>query len=153
MSAKPTPSETRYVQSGDILVAYQVFGDGPRDLVIVPGFVSHIEQAWEDPSYARFLQQLSSFSRVIFFDKRGTGMSERAVEVGTLEQRMDDVRRAWSSSTRLARNSTRVLNRAATVGRVAFREASTSQPRHCMTQPPRHSQMRPMLSVSSWCRA
>src|SRR5262249_10877037 len=58
----------------------------------VPGFVSHIEQAWEDPSYARFLQQLSSFSRVIFFDKRGTGMSERTVEVGTLEQRMDDVR-------------------------------------------------------------
>ena len=79
MSVKPTPSETRYVQSGDILVAYQVFGDGPRDLVIVPGFVSHIEQAWEDPSYAPFLKQLSSFSRVIFFDKRGTGMSERAV--------------------------------------------------------------------------
>jgi class 3 adenylate cyclase len=84
--------ETMYTQSGDVMVAYQVMGQGPLDLVIAPGFVSHIEQAWEDPSYARFLQQLSSFSRVIFFDKRGTGMSERTVEVGTLEQRMDDVR-------------------------------------------------------------
>jgi pimeloyl-ACP methyl ester carboxylesterase len=92
MSVQPTSSETRYTHSGEVLVAYQVVGHGPLDLLIVPGFVSHVEQAWEDPSYARFLQQLSSFSRLIWFDKRGTGMSERTVEVGTLEQRMDDVR-------------------------------------------------------------
>ena len=85
-------AETKYALSGDVTVAYQVIGKGPLDLLIVPGFVSHVEQAWEDPPYARFLQQLSSFSRLIIFDKRGTGMSERTVEVGTLEQRMDDVR-------------------------------------------------------------
>jgi hypothetical protein len=77
-------AETKYAHSGDVMVAYQVIGHGPLDLLIVPGFISHIEQAWEDPSYAHFLQQLSSFSRSILFDKRGTGMSERTVEVGTL---------------------------------------------------------------------
>jgi class 3 adenylate cyclase len=84
--------ETMYTQSGDVMVAYQVMGQGPLDLVIVPGFISHLEQAWEDPSYTRFLQHLSSFSRLIRFDKRGTGLSDRAVEIPTLEERMDDVR-------------------------------------------------------------
>jgi class 3 adenylate cyclase len=84
--------ETMYTQSGDVMVAYQVMGQGPLDVVIVPGFISHLEQAWEDPSYTRFLQQLSSFSRLIRFDKRGTGLSDRAVEIPTLEERMDDVR-------------------------------------------------------------
>jgi class 3 adenylate cyclase len=86
------PPETRFTQSGEASVAYQVLGQGPFDLVIVPGFVSHVEYAWEDPAYARFLQQLASFSRLILFDKRGTGLSDRITGIPTLEQRMDDVR-------------------------------------------------------------
>ncbi len=84
--------ETRYASSGDVNIAYQVVGNGPLDLVIVPGFVSHLDYAWEEPSFARFLQRLASFSRLILFDKRGTGLSDRVAEVATLEQRMDDVR-------------------------------------------------------------
>ena len=84
--------ETKFAQSGDVSIAYQVTGDGPLDLLIVPGFISHLEQAWEDASYTRFLQRLASFSRLIRFDKRGTGLSDRIAEIPTLEQRMDDVR-------------------------------------------------------------
>ena len=84
--------ETRYAQSGDVSIAYQVLGGGPLDLLIVPGFISHLEQAWEDPAYGRFLQRLASFSRLILLDKRGTGLSDRVAGMPTLEQRMDDVR-------------------------------------------------------------
>ncbi len=86
--------EQRYAKSGDISIAYQVVGDGPNDLVYVPGWVSNVETAWEDPPVARFLERLSSFSRLILFDKRGTGLSDRVPlnELPTLEQRMDDVR-------------------------------------------------------------
>jgi class 3 adenylate cyclase len=84
--------ETKFAQSSDVSIAYQVVGNGPLDLLIVPGFISHLEQAWEDPAYSRFLQRLASFSRLIQFDKRGTGLSDRIVEIPTLEQRMDDVR-------------------------------------------------------------
>ncbi len=87
-----TQPETKFTQSGDVSIAYQVVGNGPPDLVVVPGFVSHLEQAWEDPSFARFLLQLASFSRLILFDKRGTGLSDRITGIPTLEQRMDDVR-------------------------------------------------------------
>lgn len=84
--------ETRFTQSGDVTIAYQVVGDGPLDLVAIPGFVSHLECAWEDPSYSRFLTQLASFSRLIMLDKRGTGLSDRISGIPTLEERMDDVR-------------------------------------------------------------
>lgn len=84
--------ETKYTQSGDVSIAYQVVGGGPIDLLIVPGFISHLEQAWEDPAYARFLQHLATFSRLILFDKRGTGLSDRITGIPDLEQRMDDVR-------------------------------------------------------------
>jgi pimeloyl-ACP methyl ester carboxylesterase len=67
----------RYAKSGDINVAYQVTGDGPIDLVLVPGFVSHLELDWEHPDSAHFLDRLGSFSRLIRFDKRGTGLSDR----------------------------------------------------------------------------
>ena len=87
-----TPPETKFTQSGDASIAYQVLGQGPLDLIIVPGWVSHLEHAWEDPSYARFLERLASFSRLILFDKRGTGLSDRITGIPTLEQRMDDVR-------------------------------------------------------------
>jgi pimeloyl-ACP methyl ester carboxylesterase/DNA-binding CsgD family transcriptional regulator len=86
------PLETRYAKSGDVNVAYQVIGDGPIDIVYVPGWVSHLEYAWEEPGLARFLKRLASFSRLILFDKRGTGLSDRVAELPTLEQRMDDVR-------------------------------------------------------------
>jgi class 3 adenylate cyclase len=86
--------KTRYARSGDVNIAYQVVGEGPIDLVYVPGWVSNIETAWEDPHVSRFLERLASFSRLILFDKRGTGLSDRVSisELPTLEQRMDDVR-------------------------------------------------------------
>ncbi len=86
--------ETRYATSGDINIAYQVVGSGALDLVFVMGWVSHLEYFWEEPSFARFLTRLASFSRLILFDKRGTGLSDRVPnnELPTLEQRMDDVR-------------------------------------------------------------
>ena len=67
---------TRYAKSEEVNIAYQVFGDGSVDLVFVPGFISHIELAWEEPYLARFLRRLAAFTRVIFFDKRGTGLSD-----------------------------------------------------------------------------
>jgi class 3 adenylate cyclase len=82
----------RYAKSGDINVAYQVTGDGPIDLVLVPGFVSHLELDWEHPDSAHFLDRLGSFSRLIRFDKRGTGLSDRPGGLPDLETRMDDVR-------------------------------------------------------------
>lgn len=88
------PPDTMYARSGDVNIAYQVIGDGPLDLVFVMGWVSHLEYFWREPSFARFLLRLASFSRLILFDKRGTGLSDRVPinELPTLEQRMDDVR-------------------------------------------------------------
>ncbi|MDO8479235.1 MAG: adenylate/guanylate cyclase domain-containing protein [Candidatus Rokubacteria bacterium] len=88
----PSPPKTQYAKSGDLHIAYQVTGTGPLDLVFVPGFVSHLEYQWEHPESARFFERLSSFSRLIRFDKRGTGLSDRVGGIPTLEQRMDDVR-------------------------------------------------------------
>lgn len=86
--------ETRYTRSGDVNIAYQVIGEGPLDLVYVMGWVTNLEAFWQEPSVARFFQRLASFSRLILFDKRGTGLSDRVPisELPTLEQRMDDVR-------------------------------------------------------------
>jgi pimeloyl-ACP methyl ester carboxylesterase len=86
--------ETRYAKSGDVHIAYQVVGEGALDLVFVHGWISHIEHMWEEPSLARFLSRLASFSRLILIDKRGTGMSDPVPvdRLPTLEQRMDDVR-------------------------------------------------------------
>jgi len=84
--------ETHYARSGDVNIAYQVSGDGPLDLVLVPGFVSHLDLDWEEPRYAHMLRRLSSFARLIRFDKRGTGLSDRSVGLPDLETRMDDVR-------------------------------------------------------------
>src|SRR5437899_5189490 len=86
--------QTRYARSDDVNIAYQVVGDGPTELVFVMGWVSHLDYFWEEPSFARFLNRLASFSRLILFDKRGTGLSDRVSirDLPTLEQRMDDVR-------------------------------------------------------------
>jgi class 3 adenylate cyclase len=85
---------THYAKSGDVHIAYQVVGEGPVDLVLILGWFSHLEYQWEDPALARFLNRLASFSRLIVFDKRGTGLSDRVAEsaLPTLEQRMDDIR-------------------------------------------------------------
>ena len=84
--------QTQYVQTAGVTIAYQVVGNGPVDLVLVPGFLSNIEVLWEEPRVARFLHKLASFSRLIIFDKRGTGLSDRVTDAATLEERMDDVR-------------------------------------------------------------
>src|ERR671936_1912593 len=82
----------RYAKSGDVNIAYQVTGEGELDLVFVPGFVSHLELDWDDPRAAYFLDRLGSFTRLIRFDKRGTGLSDRPSGLPDLETRMDDVR-------------------------------------------------------------
>jgi class 3 adenylate cyclase len=86
------PAPVRYARSGDIHVAYQVVGEGEFDLVLFDGWISHLDLAWEDPLRAAFYRRLTSFSRLILFDKRGTGLSERDERFATLEERMDDVR-------------------------------------------------------------
>jgi class 3 adenylate cyclase/pimeloyl-ACP methyl ester carboxylesterase len=83
---------TRYALSGDVSIAYQVMGDGPIDLILVPGLVSHIEFMHESPGYTAFLRRLSTFARVVTFDKRGQGLSDRISDAPSLEIRMDDVR-------------------------------------------------------------
>jgi class 3 adenylate cyclase/pimeloyl-ACP methyl ester carboxylesterase len=88
----PVRPETRYAKSGDVSIAYQVLGDGPFDLVFAPGSVSNVEFGWEEPTLERFYHRLASFCRLIIFDKRGTGVSDRVSGVPDLETRMDDVR-------------------------------------------------------------
>ena len=84
--------ETRYAQSGDFNIAYQTIGDGPIDVVFVFGWVSNLNQIWADPASAKFFQRISSYARLILFDKRGTGMSDPVFAPPLLEDRMDDMR-------------------------------------------------------------
>src|SRR5262245_48373646 len=92
MDTKGLP-ETRYTKSGDYNVAYQVIGEGDLDLLWVAGYVSNVELAWEEPLLAHYLSRLASFSRLITFDKRGTGLSDRVPrdQLPSLEERMDDL--------------------------------------------------------------
>ena len=82
---------TKYAKSGDVHIAYRVFGDGPRDIILVPGTVSHVELYWELPTNEYLLKRLCAFARVIVFDKRGQGLSDRVAEQ-TMDERVDDVR-------------------------------------------------------------
>ncbi|MCI4365022.1 MAG: adenylate/guanylate cyclase domain-containing protein [Thermoplasmata archaeon] len=84
--------DTKYAKSGRVYIAYQSFGKGPPDVVLVPGWASHLEYAWENPLNVRFMEGLGSFARVVSFDKRGTGLSDRVAGLPILEERMDDVR-------------------------------------------------------------
>ena len=84
--------ETRYAKSGDVHIAYQVFGEGPLNLVFVPPFFSNVEGWWDEPDYTRALVRLGSYAKVLIFDKRGTGLSDRVAELPGLEQRIDDLR-------------------------------------------------------------
>jgi class 3 adenylate cyclase len=86
------PADTRYAKSGDVSVAYQVTGEGEIDLVWAPGTVSHLELDWELPAKAQVIEDLGRFARVIRFDKRGTGLSDRPTDAATLEERTDDIR-------------------------------------------------------------
>jgi len=83
--------ETRYAKSGNLRIAYQVHGDGPIDLVFAPGYLSHLEQNQWWPGYAAFLEKLASFSRLVVFDRRGTGLSDRILTLGSFEELMDDI--------------------------------------------------------------
>lgn len=85
------PGQTRYARSGDLRIAYQVIGDGPFDLVWAPGYLSHLEQNQWWPSYADLIERLASFSRLITFDRRGTGLSDRILSLGSFEELLDDI--------------------------------------------------------------
>ena len=87
------PRKTRYAMNGKVSVAYQVVGEGPRDLLLTTGWVLSMESIWDDPAYAGFIERLASFSRVILWDKRGTGLSDRvsASALPTFENRMEDL--------------------------------------------------------------
>jgi pimeloyl-ACP methyl ester carboxylesterase len=89
---------TQYAKSGDVCLAYQVTGRGSVDLLIAPGFISHLDHFWEEPELARFLHELKSFTRLILFDKRGTGLSDRTVGIPHLEERIDDIRAVLDAS-------------------------------------------------------
>jgi class 3 adenylate cyclase len=86
------PPNTRYARSGDFSVAYQVVGEGPLDLVYIPGAISHLDLAWEHPGYVRFMRRLSSFARVMVLDRRGLGLSDPVDAPPSIEERIDDVR-------------------------------------------------------------
>ena len=86
------PPETRYARAGDVSIAYQAFGRGSLDLVLLSTFWNQIEHHWELPSFARALERLASFTRVIMLDKRGSGLSDRVVGTPSAEERMDDIR-------------------------------------------------------------
>ena len=98
------PADTHYARSGDLRIAYQVVGEGPLDLVFVPGFISNLDLYWDEPNMAHFLSRLGSFSRLILFDKRGTGLSDR---------RRQPARRSRSAWTTCARSWMRWAARAA----------------------------------------
>lgn len=112
--------ETQYARSGDVHIAYQVLGDGPIDVVFVPGFLSHIEFQWEEPMQAHFFQRLASFSRLIRFDKRGVGLSDLARDE-SLDERMDDIRAVMDA----ARSSQAVLLGLAEGGPLSIMFAAT----------------------------
>jgi len=88
----PARPQTRYARAGDVHIAYQTFGDGPGNLVLTPGFVSHIDNYWDDPLLADWLTGLGRIARVAMFDKRGTGLSDRVTALPGMDERMDDVR-------------------------------------------------------------
>src|SRR5919106_1221148 len=87
-----TMPQTQYAKAGDLSIAYQVVGDGPTDLVLVPGYVSHVEMLWDFPGAVRMIERITSFARLIVFDKRGGGLSVPVAGAPILEERIDDVR-------------------------------------------------------------
>src|SRR5712692_4446426 len=84
--------ETQYAQSGELSIAYQCVGEGPLDILFIPGFVSNVELLWDMPNWVDLFTRLSSMGRLVYFDKRGTGCSDRSLGTGSAEDRMDDIR-------------------------------------------------------------
>jgi hypothetical protein len=130
------PPETRHARSGDVHIAYQVTGEGPFDLVYVPPFVSHVELAWQVPSNVRLIERLSSFSRLIRFDKRGNGMSDRVEGVPTLETRMDEARQPSAYETAATISSLRLAKPRRNSARSALKRSTSA----------RYSSLRPCCS-------
>jgi pimeloyl-ACP methyl ester carboxylesterase len=114
------PPETCYTTSGDVNIAYQVVGEGPLDLVFIPSLTHHLELVWENPPQARFFERLAAMGRLLVFDKRGTGMSDRFVGAPTLETRMDDIRAVMDAAG---------SERAALIGSVKAARLLRSSPR------------------------
>src|SRR5438876_12168984 len=100
-----TPVETRYARSGEAHIAYQTVGSGSVDLILLPGAFSHVEHQWEEPSFARFLDRLASFSRLIVLDVRGTGLADRAAALPTWRSRSTTCWRCAMPSARSALRS------------------------------------------------
>ena len=130
--------ETHYALSGDVNIAYQVMGDGPVDLVLVPGLISHVELLHELPGYTAALRRLSRFARVVTFDKRGQGLSDRMSGAPSLEQRMDDVRAVMDSI-----GSARAIL-------IGFSEGAAMSVLFAATYPERVSHL---VLVGAWVRA
>jgi hypothetical protein len=121
--------ETRYTKTDDgVHLAYQVSGAGPLDVVMAPGFVAHVELAWDMPFYASMLRRVRSFARVITFDKRGTGLSDQTVSIATLEERMDDVRTVMDAVSMDRRRVDPVRRSVARLGAI-MATSSTAPPR------------------------
>lgn len=133
----PVEPQTRYAHSGDVAIAYQVVGEGPHDLVLAPGFISHVELSWEQPSLRRFLLRLASFSRLVIFDKRGTGLSDPVASAPTLEQRADDLRAVMDAAG---------MERAALLG---FSEGGTMALMFAASHPERTSAL---VLYGTWAR-
>lgn len=93
-----TPPTTKYAKSGEVSIAYQVIGDGPIDVVLVPGYLSHVELIWEIPTAVHMIERIASFARLIIFDKRGCGLSDPVAGAPTLEERMEDVRAVMAAA-------------------------------------------------------
>src|SRR6267143_4248270 len=93
--------KTKYARSDDVRIAYQITGDGPFDVVWAPGTMSHLDLDWEMPQRALFFERFSKFCRLIRFDKRGTGLSDRPVKMATLEERTDDIRAVMDSGRKI----------------------------------------------------
>ncbi len=90
---------TQYAKSDNVHIAYQVYGEGPINLLVVPGFISNVENSWEQPELARWMLRIGSYARVVMFDKRGTGMSDRVTDLPGLDQRMDDLRAVMDAAS------------------------------------------------------
>lgn len=105
------PPKTRYALTGDVSIAYQVLGDGPIDVVLSLGWVSHLDYQWADPTFSRFLRRLAAVGRLLVYDKRGTGLSDPVGAAPTFEERMDDIRAVMDARRVSARRARGLLGR------------------------------------------
>lgn len=122
----PIMPNTRYAKSGDTYIAYQVIGQGPADILMVPGFVSHVEHCWQEPGLVAFFYRLSKFARIILFDRRGIGLSDRVGDPPTVEHTIDDIHAVLSAA-----GSTRPFLFGASEGGPAILKYAARYPGNC----------------------